>query len=60
VLKSLHTDLIKKLELYANNDFSEILVDRKVVERLNELERVIGEAKKRKETGGKVEQVPLA
>lgn len=51
-IKSLHTELLKKLEFVANNDFERIMREKKVVENLNGLEAVIEDAKRRKETSG--------
>lgn len=56
-LRGMHTDLLWKLERFAKDEFEKIMVERKVVEALNGLERVIEEGKRRKEGGG---EVPVA
>ena len=50
-LQSLHEGLIAKLQAFARDEFERILEEKRVVERLNKLEDVIAEGRRRKARG---------
>jgi len=47
-LESLHSGLVDKLQTFARDEFERILEERKVVERLNKLEELIAEGRRRR------------
>lgn len=56
-LQSLHSGLIAKLQTFARDEFERILEERKVVERLNKLEDLVAEGKRRRARGVEGESV---
>lgn len=52
ILQSVHAQISAGVEERAKREFEEILTERDVVAGLNELERLVGEAKIRRERGG--------
>jgi hypothetical protein len=50
-LESVHRQLNAKLEESASAEFNEIVREREVVRGLNELDRLVGEARRRKDRG---------
>ncbi|KAL8733860.1 MAG: hypothetical protein Q9166_001848 [cf. Caloplaca sp. 2 TL-2023] len=57
-LTSIWQQIITKVEASAKKEFEDIMVERDVVAGLNELERLVAEAKKRKENGMEVKDPP--
>ncbi|KAL8634442.1 MAG: hypothetical protein Q9228_007963, partial [Teloschistes exilis] len=57
-LTSIWQQIRTKVEASAKKEFEEILVERDVVAGLNELERLVGEAKSRKERGVEIKEPP--
>ncbi|KAL2074151.1 hypothetical protein VTL71DRAFT_7929 [Oculimacula yallundae] len=56
-LKGMHADMAGKLERFAKEEFETILMERNVVENLNKLEDLIGEARRRRARAGEGEEV---
>lgn len=52
MLNNVWTQIVGQVEDKAKREFEEILVEKDVVGGLNELERLVGTAKARKEAGG--------
>lgn len=52
VLKSVHTQITMMIEEKAGREFDDILQEREVVAGLNDLERLVGDAKSRRAGGG--------
>ncbi|KAL8705789.1 MAG: hypothetical protein Q9201_001135 [Fulgogasparrea decipioides] len=57
-LTSIWQQITSKVEASAKKEFEEILIEREVVAGLNELERLVGEAKNRKESGVEAKEAP--
>lgn len=57
-LESVHRQLNAKLEEGATAEFHEILKEREVVKGLNELDRLVGDARRRKDSGESESSVP--
>ncbi|KAI4104209.1 MAG: hypothetical protein L6R37_003378 [Teloschistes peruensis] len=57
-LTSIWQQITTKVEASAKKEFEEILIERDVVAGLNELERLVGEAKSRKERGVEIREPP--
>lgn len=57
-LESVHRQLNAKLEESATAEFNEIIKEREVIKGLNELDRLVGEAKRRKSQGESESAVP--
>lgn len=57
-LESVHRQLNAKLEEGATAEFNEILKEREVVKGLNELDRLVGDARRRKDGGESESSVP--
>ncbi|KAL8692284.1 MAG: hypothetical protein Q9218_002653 [Villophora microphyllina] len=57
-LTSIWQQITTKVEASANKEFEEIMMERDVVEGLNELERLVGEASSRRERGVEVREPP--
>ena len=56
----MHAGLVDKLRRFANEEFEMILAERKVVERLNGLDEVVKEGRRRKDRGEMVDgEVPV-
>ena len=55
----MHKGLVERLEGFARDEFEVILQERRVVERLNALETVISDAKRRKARAQDGEEVPV-
>jgi len=51
ILRSVHTQIAAKIEESAKREFEDILAEREVVRGLNELERLVGEAGRRRREG---------
>jgi len=58
-LKAMHSGLTSRLEQFAKDEFQTIMEERAVVERLNSLEDVIAEAKRRKARAADGEDIPV-
>jgi kinetochore protein NNF1 len=52
--------MVHKLKGFAMEDFERVLVERGVVERLNRLEDVVAEGRRRKARAGEGEGAPVA
>jgi kinetochore protein NNF1 len=57
-LESVHRQLNAKLEEGATAEFNEIIREREVIRGLNELDRLVGEARRRKSQGESESDVP--
>lgn len=57
-LESVHRQLNAKLEESATAEFNEIIKERDVIKGLNELDRLVGEARRRKSQGESESDVP--
>lgn len=57
-LESVWRQLNAKLEESANAEFEEIIEEREAVQHLNELDRLVAEARARKEAGGTADNQP--
>lgn len=51
ILRSVHTQIVAKIEESSKREFEDIMREREVVRGLNELERLVGEAGKRRREG---------
>ncbi|KAL8950901.1 MAG: hypothetical protein Q9222_003097 [Ikaeria aurantiellina] len=57
-LTSIWQQIMSKVEASAKKEFEDILVERDVVAGLNELERLVGEARSRQASGTKIDEPP--
>jgi kinetochore protein NNF1 len=59
-LRGMHAGMISRLGVFAREEFDAIVEERRVVERVNGLEGIIGEARRRKAEGEGKEEVVVA